>query len=636
MCEQCSNPLDGSQVRFCSPECSRRWHRKDWKRRNPGLQKRYKKESEKRQPPRFVGVDVESIDNRLVMISAADHKGDAWTVRVHKGEEISTRQAFEFLVSLPQRSIKAGFWFDYDVNMILRDLSREHLQRLADDGRCYWGDWSIKHIPSKVFYVKNRKTGQSCNVWDFASFVRTSFVRMLRSWEIGTPAEIQKIEDMKEQRGDFDWAMVRSIATYNENECRLLALACRKIWAAARDAGVPLSSYYGGGSVAAVLLRRYRVFDYLKDWDDERSKGAFYGGRFETSAIGLVPGPIWCYDINSAYPDATSKLPCLQHGRWVRRRAPRLGPGLHFVSWRVSAVFGPFPVRREVGSLVYPSDGAGWYWWPEVEAALEVYGDQVEVLRTVSLESKCDCHPFAWVRKEARHRMELKESGDFGAQVLKLGLNSIYGKLAQRVGKAPFHCTVWAGWVTSSVRAKLLRAIGQDMDHVLSMATDSVFSTAPLDLPISPELGDWEYKEVDWMFFAQGGIYFWPEEEGVVRKSRGFTGRSLTYERIQEAWDAGGIDGVVEVPQTRFIGYRTGLRREGTWRTWLDEVRRLRFDPRPRRIPHRVEGTWHSTRPPTSIEVGDATLADLILLTDFPDDDELLEQPDPPEVDSVI
>lgn len=633
-CDECTQPITGKASRFCTPECSRRWHRREWKRRNPDRQKQYKKASERNSPPRFIGVDVESIDGRLVMISAADHKGEAWTYRVHKGEEISTHQGFQFLLGLPRHAIKAGFWFDYDVNMLLRDLGRDHLQRLADGNRVYWGDYSIKHIPGKQFYMKDRVSGRSCTVWDFASFVRTSFAKLLRSWEIATEAEIRAIEEMKEIRAEFDWRMIRRIASYNEAECRYLALAARKIWQAARDAGIPLTSYYGGGSVAAVLLKRYHIQEASVEWHDLRSETAFYGGRFETSRVGLVRQPVWCYDINSAYPAATRDLPCLAHARWVRRRRPVEGPGLHLVRWSGDGPWGPFPVRREVGSLVYPSDGAGWYWWPEVEAALEYW--PVELVASVSLVSACDHRPFQWVEEEARRRMELKAAGDFGAQVLKLGLNSVYGKLAQRVGSAPFHNTVWAGMVTSAVRAKLLRAIGPDPDAVLSMATDSVFAVRPLGLELGAGLGQWEDRQVDWMFFAQGGIYFWPETEGVVKKSRGFTGRSLTYERVSRAWEEGGIDGVVEIPQTRFIGYRTGLRREGLWRTWTDEVRHLRFDPRPRRVPAGVEGDSVRTRPPTSLEVADATLADLVLLTEMPDNMEDLEQPEPPEVEAIL
>lgn len=645
-CKHCDGALPagkGHQT-YCSPKCRKAWHRADWKRRNPTKQRAYERRAHSKGPPQFVGVDSEAIDGDMVLVTMATGTGTAYTIEAEEGGRIESAAAFEWLISHARSGrVMVGFWFDYDVNHFLADLERRHLLKLAENGKCFWGDYFIAHVPGKRFYVRNRRTEKGATVWDVSGFVRASFVRLLRGWEVGTVAEVDRISDMKDQRADFGWDAIDAIKEYNADECRLLAQAARKIWQAARDAGIPLRDYYGGGSLAGALMRRHNINSYAQRWPDHEIDQtlAYFGGRFETSIVGLHDKPVHCYDINSAYPWAVTQLPCLAHGRWIKRRNPTPGPGLHFVTWNVDGWFGPFPVRRSRGlSLCYPTDNphGGWYWWPEVEAAIRLYPEGINIERTLSWEPGCDHVPFDWVHDEARKRLALKAEGDYAAQMLKLGLNSMYGKLAQRVGRAPFYNPTWAGMTTAMVRALLLNGIAAEPDAILSMATDSLFSSAPLPLPLGERLGEWESVTVPWMFFAQGGVYFWPGDEGIVHKSRGFTGRGLTYDRVRRAWSRYGINGTVPIPQTRFVGYRSALRRkEDVWRVWLKEQRRLSFDPAPRRRPWRKGKSYWRTRPPSFAEVDAATLVDLIYRIDLRLADlELLEQPDPEEVRNVF
>ena len=104
---------------------------------------------------------------------------------------------------------------------------------------------------------------------------------------------------------------------------------------------------------------------------------------------------------------------------------------------------------------------------------------------------------------------------------MKLGLSSLYGKMAQRCGRGPYHDAVSAGLITALTRARLLEALGQDPKAVVMLATDAVFSRRPLALNIGKGLGQWECHEWPDLFIAQPGVYWSPPDLSERVKSRG-------------------------------------------------------------------------------------------------------------------
>ena len=54
-----------------------------------------------------------------------------------------------------------------------------------------------------------------------------------------------------------------------------------------------------------------------RDREFERAANhGYYGGRFEVSRYGFIPGPVYQYDLHSAYAAQMPKLPCPLHTRW--------------------------------------------------------------------------------------------------------------------------------------------------------------------------------------------------------------------------------------------------------------------------------------------------------------------------------
>lgn len=87
------------------------------------------------------------------------------------------------------------------------------------------------------------------------------------------------------------------------------------------------------------------------------------------------------------------------------------------------------------------------------------------------------------------YRQRVALGKDTRGYPLKLALNSLYGKLAQRSGSGPYHDAAAAGLVTAMTRARLIEAIAYDPEAVVIAATDGVFSLRPLPLDIGDGLG---------------------------------------------------------------------------------------------------------------------------------------------------
>jgi hypothetical protein len=229
------------------------------------------------------------------------------------------------------------------------------------------------------------------------------------------------------------------------------------------------------------------------------------------------------YDKRSAYPAAMLQLPCPLHTRWEHQprasRLPESGPYLAKISFSHPDGFWCGLPFRQKGSLFWPFQGTGWYWSPEIEAAQRNFRADV-VLHDLWI-ARCECNrrPFDWVSDlyEERRRLGSKTRG----YPLKLGLNSLYGKTAQRCGRGPYHDAVAAGLITAITRAALIEALAQDPEAVVMLATDAVFSTRPLSLDIGDALGQWEEKVWPDLFIAQPGVYWSPSELQTSVKSRG-------------------------------------------------------------------------------------------------------------------
>lgn len=478
----------------------------------------------------WIGLDGEGLGrrpHRYVMLCASDGEG-RYQDYIEDVNGLSTRAALRFLMSLPAAHDKrrtctvnvAGYYLSYDWTMILRDLPNRALHRLLRPElrarpRNEGGGFSpVRYEGYELHYLSGlmriSKDGRILNVWDVGKFYQARFVAALEASGFAAPELIKR---MKEERGSWEDSDIGRMRPYCLEECRALALLCAQLEAQHAAIGIDLASWHGPGSTASGVLTRNSVLSSHAPTPPELAGPvdcAFFGGRFEQSCIGSREA-VNSYDIRSAYPFAASTLPCLAHARWVhRKRAPRDGTTA-LIRYRVTnigdRVWGPLPCRLTDGSIVWPRGGStGWVWSVEFEAALRHYrgveyaGEHWELVRN------CDCQPFAFLKELYKWRIERPEN----KQVVKLAMNSVYGKLAQSIGGGSrWSSRVWAGLITSGTRARMLDLIGlhSDESKLASIATDGAYSSECLDIA-GEELGGWECGAKGLMTFVRPGIYW--------------------------------------------------------------------------------------------------------------------------------
>lgn len=559
-----------------------------------------------------------NLGSNQLYVLLANSRGEAI---VNRGG-LTTVECLSFLTAHAKADdINVIFGGSYDANMWLADLPRTNLAEIWKTGKTRFAHFYITYQWRKRFTVTNTQTNGSAVIWDVLGFFQTKFVDTVRLWL--PEVDVTEMEAMKEARPTFDLRLLDEIIKYNAEECRLLVRVCENLFAAFDVAGIRLNRYDGAGAIAAALMRARGVQTHkgvLPASVLDAARYSYAGGRIEAPRAGKHDGRIYRADINSAYPAAIRFLPCLApgHGRWVHTRPHEEDTFyVSHVRWsyREGQPFYPFFYRTDDGRILFPREGEGWCWNPELQAALnhKTEQDHVEVLECYAWRSSCNCKVFDWVQELYDQRYEFKkilEAGDPRGRAelpIKLGINSLYGKMAQQAGwessgKPPtFHCLPWAGFVTSYTRAKLYDTAMQVPGDVIAFATDAIISTAPLELEVSKQLGDWSLEEFDGIVMVQPGVYFlrevgkdWASDErgkGKEAKYRGFDKGTLDRDGILRAWQRGCGDDSCPTSYrhdhyhatcTRFVGAGSALASPSWyhhWRTWRTEPRMLSLEP---------------------------------------------------------
>jgi hypothetical protein len=497
--------------------------------------KAYKKHGDKDTVP-FLSYDGEGItvEGKHSYVLLACSNGES----IYRPDGISTVDALNFLLrSKDQRRIRIFFAFGYDVQQITRDLADSQLVALMHGEQVRYRSFRLSYLPGKIFSVNNVKFYDVFNYW------QKSFIKAVTE-TLGPNAVSQSLIVGKESRSDFaDWRL-DDILSYTNEELALLNSIADHLRTILVRADIHLgSNFYGPGSIANFWFKRYQISPPRIENPAliDVMERAYYGGRFETFRLGRVE-PIYEYDINSAYPAVIANLPYLDG--WEHRTNLAYHTSVDWSVWKVKwnippqSKIGPFPSRDRHGLISYPANGIGWYWKPEIEAAISIYGTRYITVSEGYEPTSIKGTPFDWVRETYDRRLELKEQGDPAQQGLKIGLNSIYGKTAQRVGSAKYFSLAWAGFITASTRAKLLSSIVGREANVIAFATDAVyFDREQQGLRQGKQLGDFSGRR--WLrgYFLQSGVYRLEDKDGHKDAYRGFSvknGIQNLLDQIQE------------------------------------------------------------------------------------------------------
>lgn len=572
-------------------------------------------------PKPFCGVDGEG--GNLGLLPVLDHHYlllRAGEFALETGEPLHTHECLAFLADLPKDRIYVSYFFDYDVTMILRELPLDRLIRILDtDCRrvpgkpCSSfpvdvGQFQVDYMPHKEFRVRRRigyrKYAQWTVIHDTGTFFQSSFVTALRKWFADEPeleSVIDQIAEGKQQRNDFG-AVTEHEREYNILEIKMLERLMEKFRDLCSSLDMRPSKWQGPGNLVSSVFKRVKLpgnkdielFDSMPELM-HMANSAYYGGRFEVSTFGQIEGPVYQYDINSAYANTYRDLPCLLHGEW--RRIPRGSFGTNGAITLLDVEFahdskfcwGTLPIRTKKGTLIFPRRGRGRYWSTETRVARK-YGVQLKSYGGWEYVNKCGCQWFDFVYDLYDERIRLGK--DVQGYPIKIVLASLYGKLAQSVGCAPYSNPIWAGLIVSTVRAQLIDAAlssGTGGRDVLMLATDGLFCTERRDLATGGKLGEWELTEHSDMFIVQSGVYFLPSNEDRPKnkftKTRGVPQSKVIeheedFRRVWNTYLDGGPLDAVKISLRNFIGLRLAIARNRpvTAGQWIETSKEISFD----------------------------------------------------------
>jgi hypothetical protein len=547
---------------------------------------------------------------------------------------LETRECLDFVLDIKRRNPRAiivCFGGSYDITQFLAfGLSRDECAMLLKepDGNDSGDkrrrktldvtlgeyDYRLELRPRKSLSIWRWKAGErkyerrykkdgdfewimtnhdSAVVWDVWGFFQDSFVGVMDKWIPDHP-DYKMIKREKGNRNIFERSEIDVIRTYNQAELRCLVEIMNMVRDAISTLGLQVTRWDGAGAIAAAMLKFHNVKDHKNETPPAvflAARHAYSGGHIEVCRLGYHDGVVYHYDVNSAYPDQFRNLISLAKGCWKH------GHGVPPDGFTVVKIayefhdgnnFYPLFYRENDGSILYPPRGCGWYWYPEFEAAREYTGrfgaKRFDVMEWWTFEPfETPLYPFHWIELYYEQRQsrvaaaKVRGVQDGPEKIIKLGLNSLYGKTAQQVGARPdndgqmqppaYFQLEWAGYVTSGCRAKLMQAAMQNPGSIIAFATDGLFATEPLDLdtPTEKILGAWEFDTHDGMTMVMPGVY-WLHETGRKPKhySRGFDKVQMSdAEFIHRAWKY--RNDYVPIDITRLIGLGTACASDAFW-----------------------------------------------------------------------
>ena len=477
---------------------------------------------------------------------------------IENAEGLSTKDCIDFLCKTANNVINGVnifFASNYDWNMFFKDLSRESLEKIhkMDDlnyapfihelGMC------VAYVPGKfcTLYIPKQSDQYRFTFYDIFSFFGTSFINVCESLLGENYPHKKLIEEGKKQRSSgFESVDTKK---YCQAELKNMVLIIKKLEKQIEKVlGVSLRDYHGSGALGNAILRFNKTNKSFPDEDFLLTplRHSFSAGRIELIRPGYHEN-VYKYDINSAYPAAMIKLP--KSAIWTKKRfdiKEKIDAwSIYNLEWTADDDFinhiQPFHHRNVNHLISYAPYTTGWYTGFEVIQALRLgygkikfYDDYYKLNILPYGDSTLQDH----IQHMYKQRAEYKAAGKKVEQkVIKLGLNSLYGKFCQQLGiktlgniivkKPMFFNLTYATFITGITRATILKTIidnGMHLDNsAIAIETDCIFSTRKLEnIKLSTDLGDFGEEYANSMHYLMSGIYLkddMPHFRGIRKSS---------------------------------------------------------------------------------------------------------------------
>ena len=535
------------------------------------------------------GWDTETSGGSIFAMSVAHETLDWRKVIENGGDPLEPEQIFRWLTR-PAFHPCINVWFNlkFDASVILSVLPTDTLEQLHIENTAEWQsdsgrEYRITYIPGKLLRIqkdpvgdsdeKHRTWRQSVDHYDIAQIFRDSLEGAAQEW-LGE-GKLKDVDTSQFDSAEYIQEHYAEIIKYARRDADITMQLGRALIDQAEDIGIPAGRPISTGYLAEQYLRER--WDHKPGWSltamQDMAWESYAGGRFEVferGDVGTVAGP----DINSAYPAVLANLPdpgSLQWGMFDTPDHDRLEAADYgFVDVTVTTDpdrrIQPFAVKKD-DLVQYPALNGH-----RLTVLLPTYLHAVEAgivehstvhKAALGYETDNTTYPFDWVSELYQRRKQWESEGrERAAVMLKIILNSLYGKLAQTTvkhdileadtdpadvetltqalghslsesqrGGAHFNPFL-ASYITGLTRLELHKAVlsaGLENDTVL-FATDSImvkepaYSDSDFDQLMGDTLGEWDFDYRGEAFIVGSGVYEVDrtDKDEVKTVSRGF------------------------------------------------------------------------------------------------------------------
>lgn len=465
-----------------------------------------------------VGVDTETENGDIFLISDSDGNKLEYP-------NITFENVARFLLRYE------GLWvffynLAYDAECILKLLPEEILKqyRFKKELKFEYNGYEVHYIDRKRLTIRRGNHSVAC--YDIMQYYDNMKLEDAYSKYIGKSLSHEYLA-MKEERKKFTLRYFlrhkKQVRNYCEDDC-IVTKELADNWI---DTFYKVFKFYPNNWISSgylaekVLICNGISVPYFNDIPYEVQELAwqgFYGGRFELIQRGYI-GECYLYDINSAYPCALTVLPDLNNGRWISSTKINPKAGLGF--FRITAIIddsvkvAPFPFRTKDYRIIYPVGEFETY--VTLEELKAVQGDpriKYKIVESWQFIPHKDCeYPFKkFIEHWYEKRLRLKKDDNALERAIKLILNSIYGKMAQRVNNKMGNLfnPVIASYITGFTRAQLYRFMREhNLERdVIAFATDSIATRRKIPTLNSKRLGEMKLdKSATDVIFLSNGFY---------------------------------------------------------------------------------------------------------------------------------
>lgn len=482
--------------------------------------------------------------NEFICFDTETYKGTCKLLTDSNGNYVynpTFKECLDFLWKYHNKTYYRAFWnIDFDVSAILKLFDDiEWIRDLIHGKIVMFKEYLLYYIRPKMLRLSVGK--KSIFFVDLNAMYKSKLEKAAKEF-----LNDKKIDTLDANRINTEleyWIKNRKeIIKYCLKDSRLTADLGNVLVKEVKACKLLLPKFFTSHASLAKQYFRYKAripaLKYIPTNILDIAYQCYYGGRFEVLKRGYFDD-LYCYDINSAYPETISKLPSLKYGFWldVDKINQKECIGFYKVVLDIPEGFLSFlPIKLKTKLVVFPSGVfATWITWYEADLMRKWIKGVSHGYEYISKEK--EYYPFAVGMKHLyAEKSKYKDVNEVFYWLVKLPMNSIYGCFIEKHKKADGEIysgilfnSVYGAIITARTRWKLFKEIlPKYWKNYVAFHTDSIISETKLPLKLDTDLGNWTLDYEGHGVLLNTGVY----QIGKKVRHRGFHGDNINWIKL--------------------------------------------------------------------------------------------------------